>query len=262
MIRRREFITLLGGAAVTWPVAVRAQQGERMRRIVFLHGIAENDPEAQARVVAFQQGLEAFGWVENRNTQVEHRFSGGDFAQMQTYTAKVVDSSPDLIVASSSPVIAALKQATHTIPIVFSVVNDPLGQGFVANQARPGGRRLPYDREMAGATERDRPRRQPDHALVQSPDRCLLPLLPARIWSGRGIAHRRDVCNTGARRDRNRGGRRSAGAGARWRFHCRAGPLPQCPSRGGHGDVDAASAPGDFWFSAVRDGRRIDVVRA
>src|SRR5262245_754533 len=81
MIRRREFITLLGGAAVTWPVAVRAQQGERMRRIVFLHGIAENDPEAQARVVAFQQGLEAFGWVENRNTQVEHRFSGGDFAQ-------------------------------------------------------------------------------------------------------------------------------------------------------------------------------------
>jgi putative ABC transport system substrate-binding protein len=138
-MRRREFITLIGGAAAAWPLAARAQQRERVRRIVFLHGIAENDPEAQARVVAFRQGLEALGWVENRNIQVEHRFSGGDFAQMQTHTAEVVDSSPDLIVASSSPVIAALKQATNTIPIVFAVVNDPLGQGFVANQARPGG---------------------------------------------------------------------------------------------------------------------------
>jgi putative ABC transport system substrate-binding protein len=137
-MRRREFITVLGGAAA-WPVAARAQQGDRVRRIVFLHGIAENDPEARARVVAFRQGLEALGWVDNRNIQVEHRFSGGDFAQMQTHTTELVDSSPDLIVASSSPVIAALKQATHTIPIVFSVVNDPLGQGFIASQARPGG---------------------------------------------------------------------------------------------------------------------------
>jgi putative tryptophan/tyrosine transport system substrate-binding protein len=137
-MKRREFITLLGGAAAAWPVAARAQQPERMRRIVFLHGIAENDPEAQARVVAFRQGLEALGWVENRNIQVAHRFSGGDFVQMQTHTTELVDSSPDLIVASSSPVIAALKQATRTIPIVFSVVNDPLGQGFVANKARPG----------------------------------------------------------------------------------------------------------------------------
>jgi putative tryptophan/tyrosine transport system substrate-binding protein len=138
-VKRRAFITLLGGAAAAWPLAARAQQQERMRRIVFLHGIAENDPEAQARVVAFRQGLEALGWVEHRNIQIEQRFSGGDFAQMQTYTAEVVDSSPDVIVASSSPVIAALKQATRTIPIVFAVVNDPLGQGFVANQARPGG---------------------------------------------------------------------------------------------------------------------------
>src|SRR5215208_4914667 len=124
---RRDFISLLAGAAA-WPLTARAQQGERMRRIVFLHGIAENDPEAQARVVAFRQGLEALGWAENRNIQIAHRFSGGDFAQMQTYTAELVDSSPDLIVASSCPVIAALKQASRTIPIVFSVVNDPLGQ--------------------------------------------------------------------------------------------------------------------------------------
>ena len=119
-MRRREFITQLGGAAAAWPLAARAQQGERMRRIVFLHGIAENDPEAKARVVAFQQGLEALGWVENRNIQIVHRFSGGDFAQMQAYTAALVVSSPDLIVASSSPVIAALKQATTTIPIVLA----------------------------------------------------------------------------------------------------------------------------------------------
>jgi putative ABC transport system substrate-binding protein len=137
-MKRREFITLLGGAAAAWPLAARAQQPERMRRIVFLHGIAENDPETQARLEAFRQGLEALGWVENRNIQITHRFSGGDLVQMQTNTTELVNSSPDLIVASSSPVIAALKAATRTIPIVFSVVNDPLGQGFIANQARPG----------------------------------------------------------------------------------------------------------------------------
>ena len=138
-IGRREFVTLLSAAAAPWPLSARAEQPERLRRIVFLHGIAEHDPEATARVEAFRQGLEALGWVENRNIQIAHRYSGGDFLQIQTYTKELVDSSPDLIVASSSPVIAALKQATSTIPIVFSVVNDPLGQGFIASQARPGG---------------------------------------------------------------------------------------------------------------------------
>ena len=138
-MRRREFITLLGGAAAAWPLAARAQQAERMRRIVFLHGLAENDPEAQARVAAFREGLEALGWMENRNIQIEHRFSGGDVARIQAHTAEVVSSAPDVIVASGTPVIAALKQATRTIPIVFSVVNDPVGQGFVASLARPGG---------------------------------------------------------------------------------------------------------------------------
>jgi putative ABC transport system substrate-binding protein len=138
-MNRRRFISLLGGAAAVWPIAAQSQPTERIRRVVFLHGIAENDPEAKARVEAFRQGLEALGWVENRNIQIVHRFSGGDFIQIQTYAKKLVDSSPDLIVASSSPVIAALKKATSTIPIVFSVVNDPLGQGFIASQARPGG---------------------------------------------------------------------------------------------------------------------------
>ena len=138
-MRRRDFITLVGGVAAAWLLAARAQQGERMRRIVFLHALAEDDPEVQARIAAFRQGLETLGWTESRNIQIEHRFSAGDFAQMQAYTAELVSSAPDLIVASSSPVLAVLKQATRTIPIVFSVVNDPVGQGFVASLARPGG---------------------------------------------------------------------------------------------------------------------------
>jgi ABC-type uncharacterized transport system substrate-binding protein len=135
-IGRRRFLATLGGAAA-WPLAARAQQSGRMRRIVFLHALAENDPEIQTRVIAFRQGLEALGWTQ-RNIQVEHRFSAGDFARMQAYTAEVVNSAPDLIVGSSTPVISALKQATGSIPIVFAVVNDPVGQGFVANMARPG----------------------------------------------------------------------------------------------------------------------------
>jgi ABC-type uncharacterized transport system substrate-binding protein len=138
MRSRRDFVTLLGGAAAC-PLAAHAQQPERMRRIVLLHGLAENDPEVQARIAAFRRGLETLGWTENRNVQIEHRFSGGDITRIQAYTAELVSSAPDLIVATSSPVTAALKQASHTIPIVFSVVNDPVGQGFVASLARPGG---------------------------------------------------------------------------------------------------------------------------
>ena len=138
-MNRRSFITLFGGAAAAWPLAARAQQPERIRRIVFLHGRSDNDPEEQVRVVAFQEGLASLGWTENRNVKIEHRFSGGELARIQDYTAEVVSSPPDVIVANGSPVIAALKQATRTIPIVFSVVNDPVGQGFVASLSRPGG---------------------------------------------------------------------------------------------------------------------------
>jgi len=138
-IGRRELLVALGGAAVAWPLGAHAQQRERVRRIVFLHSLAENDPEVQVRIAAFRQGLGTLGWTENRNVQIEHRFTRGDLPQMQAYTAEVVGSAPDLIIATGSPVIAALKRATHTIPIVFSVVNDPVGQGLVASLARPGG---------------------------------------------------------------------------------------------------------------------------
>ena len=138
-IRRRKFLaTLLGGAAAAWPLMVRAQ-GERMRRVAFLHPYAENDPEVRARVAAFRRGLEALGWIENRNIRIEHLYSGGDLGQIQTYATELVRSVPDLIVGSGTPVIAALKQATDTIPVVFSVVNDPVRQGFVATLSHPGG---------------------------------------------------------------------------------------------------------------------------
>jgi putative tryptophan/tyrosine transport system substrate-binding protein len=137
-IERRKFLATLGGAAA-WPLAARAQQGERMRRIAFLHPYAENDPEVLARVVAFRQGLEALGWTENRNIQIEHRYSGGDLGQIQAYATELVRSAPDLIVGSGTPITSALKQATDTIPIVFNVVNDPVGQGFVATLSHPGG---------------------------------------------------------------------------------------------------------------------------
>jgi putative tryptophan/tyrosine transport system substrate-binding protein len=137
-IRRRKFLaTFLGGAAAAWPVA-RAQ-GERIRRVAFLHPYAENDPEVRTRVATFRGGLEALGWIENRNIRIEHLYSGGDLPQIQTHARALVRSAPDLIVGSGTPIIAALKQATDTIPVVFCVVNDPLRQGFVATLSYPGG---------------------------------------------------------------------------------------------------------------------------
>jgi putative ABC transport system substrate-binding protein len=138
-MRRREFIALLGSGVAGWPLAGRAEQAERVRRVAFLHPYAENDPEVLARIVAFRQGLEALGWIENRNIHIEHRYAGGDLARIQAYTAELVRSAPDVIAASSTAITAALKQATDTIPIVFSAVNDPVGQGFVASLSRPGG---------------------------------------------------------------------------------------------------------------------------
>jgi putative tryptophan/tyrosine transport system substrate-binding protein len=138
IMRRREIVAFLAGS-VAWPFAVRAQQGERIRRVVFLHGLAASDPEAQNRVAAFREGLEQLGWIENRNLKIENRFSDGDLARMRVHVAELVASPPDVITASGTPVVATLKSATRTIPIVFNVVNDPAGQGFVASLARPGG---------------------------------------------------------------------------------------------------------------------------
>jgi len=154
-MKRRDFITLLGGAAVALPFAARAQQGERVRRIVFLHSLAENDPEVQARIAAFRQGLEALGWREKRNVQIEHRFSRGDIARMQAYTAEVVSSAPDLIVATSSPVTAALGRASGSYHRAWPVGRYPI-RGAVARDGVRHARR-----------RRDRVRRRGIRARVE-----------------------------------------------------------------------------------------------
>src|SRR5262245_40966221 len=138
-MRRREFITLLGGAAAAWPLAAGAQQGDRVARIGMLLGIAENDLEAQARIAAFRKGLRDLGWVEGRNVQIDYRFAAGDANRIKAYVAELVTLAPDVFLANSTPVVAALRQATTSIPIVFAVVNDPVGQGFISSLAHPGG---------------------------------------------------------------------------------------------------------------------------
>jgi putative tryptophan/tyrosine transport system substrate-binding protein len=137
-MRRRDLITGIFVFTVM-PLAARAQQMERLPRVAFLHPFVENDPEVLVRVAAFRQGLEALGWIENRNIRIEHRYAGGDVERIQAYAKELVQSEPDVLVGSGTPITAALKRATGTIPIVFSVVNDPVGQGFVASLARPGG---------------------------------------------------------------------------------------------------------------------------
>src|SRR5215472_591250 len=138
-MRRRDFVACLSGA-MAWPLVARGQQNERVRRIgVLLGSTEEHDPEAQGRIAALRQGLEALGWIEGRNIRVDYRFAGGDADRIRTYAAELVNSAPDVIVANSSPVTAALKRVTNTIPVVLAVVNDPVGQGFVASLAHPGG---------------------------------------------------------------------------------------------------------------------------
>src|SRR5712691_7260294 len=139
-MRRREFITLLGGAAATWPLAARAQQGERMRRIGVLMAYAdESDSEGQAFVAAFREGLQKLGWTEGRNIRIDTRWAVLKTEAMQRFAKELVALQPDLILSQNTPTTAALLQQTRTIPIVFALVVDPVGSGFVASLPRPGG---------------------------------------------------------------------------------------------------------------------------
>ena len=139
MIARREFITLLGSAAAAWPLAARAQQPERMRRIGVLLSTAADDPESSARTASFLQGLQQLGWIEGRNLRIDIRWAAGDAELYRKYAAELVALAPDIILASSSPTVAALQAATRTVPIVFAHAVDPVGAGFVDSLARPGG---------------------------------------------------------------------------------------------------------------------------
>jgi putative ABC transport system substrate-binding protein len=137
-VKRREFITLLGGAAA-WPLVARAQQPERRRRIGLLLGFPESDVEGEASLAAFQRGLQELGWTKDRNILIDIRWAGGEPDKARTFAKELVSASPDLIVPTSNLVTAILQKETSTIPILFVLVGDPVGSGFVTSLARPGG---------------------------------------------------------------------------------------------------------------------------
>ena len=136
---RREFITLLGGATVAWPLAARAQQPDRMRRIGVLMAYVEGDSEGQAYLAAFREGLQKLGWTEGHNFRIDFRWAALDAELMQRFAKELVALQPDIILSNTTPTTTALLQQTRTIPIVFVLVADPVGSGFVASFPRPGG---------------------------------------------------------------------------------------------------------------------------
>jgi putative tryptophan/tyrosine transport system substrate-binding protein len=138
-MKRREFITLLGGAATAWPLAARAQQGDRIRRVGMLLAFTENDPDMRARISAFRQRFTDLGWTDSRNVRIDYRFSGSDIERLRANAKELLALAPDIMFAHSNPGLAALRQENRTVPTVFVQVADPVGSGFIQSLARPGG---------------------------------------------------------------------------------------------------------------------------
>jgi putative ABC transport system substrate-binding protein len=138
-VNRREFISILGGAAAAWPLAARAQQPERMRRIGALMNVAADDPVGQARIAAFLQGLQELGWTVGRNIRIDYRWSAGSADRTRGYAAELVALAPDVILATGTSTLGSLLRLTHTVPIVFPIAADPVATGLVESLARPGG---------------------------------------------------------------------------------------------------------------------------
>jgi putative tryptophan/tyrosine transport system substrate-binding protein len=152
-MKRRDFVGLAAGAAVGWPFATRAQPSAGMCRLGVLMGLLASDPSGQAHAAAFVEGLGALGWHESGNLRIDWRWAGADPSLYQQYAIELVALGPDVILANGSPAVAALRRQTGTIPIVFTVVGDPVAQGFVANLAHPGGTITgfsAFDSPMAG----------------------------------------------------------------------------------------------------------------
>jgi putative tryptophan/tyrosine transport system substrate-binding protein len=138
-MRRREFVALIGGATAMWPFAARAQQSGQMARVGMLVGSSEGDPEGQRWIDAFLEGLRHFGWKRGSNLQIDVRWAGADLDRMQKFAKELVELRPNLIQTTTTPVTAAVLRATSTIPVVFSIVSDPIGSGFVQSFPHPGG---------------------------------------------------------------------------------------------------------------------------
>src|SRR6187397_2078303 len=195
-MRRREFITLIGGAG-TWPLVARAQQPERTRRIGVLMPYPDKDnPEAQARIRAFLQELQQLGWTTDRNLQIEYRWTSGDTDSSRKAAMELAALPLDLIFATSTPSVVALQQATRTLPIVFVMVADPVAAGFVASMAKPGGNMTGFPifeygvHKMAGAAQRNcsphcayRRRSRPNGTFKCWPVRRH-PVCGALVWGG------------------------------------------------------------------------------
>jgi putative ABC transport system substrate-binding protein len=138
-MKRREFITLLGGAAVAWPLAAHAQQADRTRRVGVLVAFAEDDLDAQANITAFRQALEKLGWTAGRNVRIDYRWGGADPERIRAYAIELVGMKPDVVLAVSAQALQPLQEATNNTPIVFTQMGDPIGSGFVTSLAHPGG---------------------------------------------------------------------------------------------------------------------------
>src|SRR5262252_9208918 len=138
-MRRRNFITLLGGATAAWPLAAQAQQGGPMRRIGVLHALRSDDPEVSNRISAFAQGLQSMGWTIGRNMRIDYRWSAGDAAATRKYADELVALAPDVVLTSGAAALTELLRATRNVPIVFVLVADPVGAGLVNSLAHPGG---------------------------------------------------------------------------------------------------------------------------
>jgi putative tryptophan/tyrosine transport system substrate-binding protein len=138
-MRRRDFIKVVAGSAITWPLPARAQQPERVRRLGVFFSSAADDPDTKARVAAFRQELERFGWSEGRNLHVEYRFAAASPDRYPSLTQELVSLKPDVLLVQTTPATSAMQAQTQTIPIVFTLVSDPVGSGFIASLAHPGG---------------------------------------------------------------------------------------------------------------------------
>jgi putative tryptophan/tyrosine transport system substrate-binding protein len=138
-VRRRDFIKVIVSSAAAWPGAAWPQQPNRIRLVSVLVGLDENDPETKSRIKAFRLGMRDLGWIEGGNIQIDYRFAGSNLELINKHVAEMIRLTPDVIVANSTPVMAALRRATSSIPIVIAMINDPVGQGFISNLARPGG---------------------------------------------------------------------------------------------------------------------------
>jgi putative ABC transport system substrate-binding protein len=138
-MRRRDLLAMLGGAAAAWPLAARAQQPRRVRRIGVLMNLAADDPEGRVRLALFVRGLQEAGWADGRNVEIDKRWAAGDAGQFPKYAAELIALEPEVILATTTPAVMASQQASRTVPIVFLGVVDPVGSGLIASMLRPGG---------------------------------------------------------------------------------------------------------------------------